>query len=208
MHWDLIKNYPDIKSGSAILRNREKLELRNLIVMILLTLFILIFIVLAIFTSRSISPIPYFPSNKKDIPGIVKMLKLQNDQIIYDLGAGDGIVIFAAATAAKHKKLNTQFIAVEINPVLLAILWTRRLLHPNRINIRIVHADIFSLRYALHATRYTIFAYISPWYLEKVFKNCKFQMRKFRFVSYFYPIPNLKPSRTIKGVHNTYIYNV
>ena len=163
---------------------------------------------IALFVSRSLSPIPYFPSNKNDIKGIVGALHLANDQVIYDLGAGDGIVIFSASSKAFGKKLNTQFVAVEINPILLVVMWIRRLFHPNRKNIKIVRDDIFNIRYTVNGIRYTIFTYISPWFLEKVFKNCKFQISKFKFISYYYPVPKLKSSRTIKGVHNTHIYNV
>ncbi len=168
----------------------------------------LLFIIIALFVSRQLSPIPYFPSNKKDIKGIVQSLQLANNQVVYDLGAGDGVVIFSAASEAFSKKLNTQFIAVEINPILLMVMWFRRLFHPNRKNIQILRADIFNMRYTVFGIRYTFFAYISPWYLEKVFNNCKIQINKFKFISYFYPVPKLKSSRTIKGVHNTYTYNV
>ena len=168
-------------------------------------------VVTYLFVSRRASPIPYFPSNKKDIKNIVQSLQLENDQIVYDLGAGDGIVIFAAATEAYRKKLNTKFVAVEINPVLIAILWFGRLLHPNRNNIKIVYEDIFSLRYKLSTLRskkVVFFAYISPWFLDKVFKNTKRQVSKALFVSYFYPIPHQHASRTIKGIHPTYVYHI
>lgn len=185
--------------------------------MLPLLLFILAFmsIIIALFVSRRLSPIPYFPSNKKDINGIVQSLQLANNQVVYDLGAGDGVVIFSAASDAFSKKLDTLFVAVEINPILLMVMWFRRLSHPNRKNIQVLYGDIFSLRYTIRATRYTFFTYISPWFLEKVYENCRIQIKTlpagrqdFRFVSYFYPVPKLKSSRTIKGVHNTYIYNV
>ncbi len=197
--------------------------------MLVSLIIILVGVSVYFFVSRNRSPIPYFPSNKKDIKGIVQSLQLSNDQVVYDLGAGDGVVIFSAASVAKQKKYNTKFIAVEINPVLIGIMHLRRLLHPNRKNIQIVCADIFSMRYTLYLPagrrgdiRYTMFAYISPWYLERVFANCKSQIspdssksriptsrrENFKFISYFYPVPKLKSSRTIKGAHNTYIYNV
>jgi len=178
-----------------------------------LTLLIIValFATIAFFVSRRLSPIPYFPSNKNDIKNIVEALQLANNQIVYDLGAGDGIVIFSTATEALHKKLNTRFVAVEINPILIAVMWFRRLLHSNRKNIRIVRADIFMIRYTQYRipnTKTVFFTYISPWYLEKVFANCKRQITHFKFVSYYYSVPKLKSSRTIKGVHNTHIYNV
>lgn len=159
-----------------------------------------------LFISRRISPIPYFPSNRKDIHRIVKMLQMKNDQVIYDLGAGDGIVIFAAAQQAHQKKLNTQFIAVELNPVLLLILWLRRLLHPNKKNISIEYGDIFTMQYRSDKKLLTFFTYISPWYLERVIKNCKRQTRSFSFVSYFYPLPNHRAIAHIDGVHTVYQY--
>ncbi len=168
-------------------------------------------VIITFFVSRKLSPIPYFPSNKNDIESIVRSLQISNDQIVYDLGAGDGIVIFSAASEAFDKKLNTRFIAVEINPVLIVIMWVRRHFHSNRKNIQILKADMFTSNFKFQISNYkkiTFFVYISPWYLEKVFTNCKSQMPKFKFISYFYPVPKLKSSRTIKGVHNTYIYNV
>lgn len=181
----------------------------------LLSLFLSISIVF--FVSRKLSPIPYFPSNKKDINKIVLSLQLANDQVVYDLGAGDGVVIFASADSALRKKLNTKFVAVEINPVLIAIIWLRILFHSNRRNIKVIYGDIFTIRYTKYDipyTKTTFFAYISPWFLSKVFKNCKLQFSNqpagrhgFKFVSYFYPIPNLTPSRTINGIHPTYVYS-
>ena len=105
---------------------------------------VLILIILT-FTSRRLSPIPYFPSNRQDLPLIVMAFKLKKNQVIFDLGAGDGIVIFAAAKEALQKKLNTKFIAVEINPILIFILHLRRLFHSNKRNIKIIRADIFKM---------------------------------------------------------------
>ena len=81
-----------------------------MIIFLLLILFVLF--IISLFSSEKFSPIPYFPTNKKDIPAIIKALKLRNDQIIFDLGAGNGIVIFEAAKKAIN--LNTQFVAIDI----------------------------------------------------------------------------------------------
>ena len=175
--------------------------------MIYLVLLGFVFFIAYLFISRRRSPIPYFPSNRKDVHRIVKMLQIKNDQVIYDLGAGDGIVIFAAAHQAHRKKLNTRFVAVEINPVLLAVLWLRRLLHPNKKNISIEYGDIFTMQYRSDKKNLTFFTYISPWYLGQVVRNCKKQMQSFNFVSYFYPLPNHRAIAHIHGVHTVYQYN-
>ena len=92
----------------------------------------LVFLIIFIFSSKTLSPIPYFPSQSVDLPKIIKALDLKNNQTVVDLGAGDGLVIFSAAQEAKRQSLNTQFVAVEINPVLIfilhLILWRNSLL--------------------------------------------------------------------------------
>ncbi len=201
-----------------------------MIIFLLLILFVLF--IISLFSSEKFSPIPYFPTNKKDIPAIIKALKLRNDQIIFDLGAGNGIVIFEAAKKAIN--LNTQFVAIDINPVLILIMHLRRLLHPNRKNIKIIWNDMFKinldviaklslnsdsealpklkqsnekrlLRFARNDI--TIYLYISPWLLEKTVSKIKKNINKFSLVSYFYPIKSLKKrEKIIKGRNNIYIY--
>lgn len=63
---------------------------------------IVIFVIL-LFSSPRLSPIPYFPSNNKDMDLIVKALGLKNNQTVIDLGAGDGVVILEAAKKASKK---------------------------------------------------------------------------------------------------------
>jgi 16S rRNA A1518/A1519 N6-dimethyltransferase RsmA/KsgA/DIM1 with predicted DNA glycosylase/AP lyase activity len=175
-------------------------------------IFIILFsllIIILFFSSPKLSPIPYFPSNKKDLPLIIKALNLKNNQVVFDLGAGDGIVIFEAAKLTFEKNLNTQFFAVEINPVLILIMWLKWLFHPNKKNIKIVCNDIFKIDfkcYKLKATSYTFYLYLSPWYLEKVIKNLKSQIKNFSLVSYFYPVPKMKAKKIFQGKNKVFTY--
>lgn len=177
-------------------------------------LFILCFVIVAIFAFPQFSPIPYFPSNKKDLSLIIKALNLNNNQLVFDLGAGDGLVIFEASKEALRKKLNTQFIAVEINPVLLCILYIRRLFHPNKKNIRIMYGNMFSMDFFnyLGSRIYdlTFYLYISPWHLEKTVNNIRKQFNNVQIVSYMYPIKSLKKKeKKIKGfAHLIYSYTL
>ena len=176
-------------------------------------------IIIFLFSSPHLSPIPYFPSNKKDLPLIIKALKLKNNQVVFDLGAGDGLVIFEAAKLAFERKLNTQFFAIEINPILILIMWLRWFFHLNKKNIKIIRADIFTYNFC-HAElasasqilkqvqddNMVIYLYISPWYLEKVIKNLKSQIKKFSLVSYFYPLPKMKPRKVFQGKNKVFLY--
>ncbi|KKP68285.1 MAG: hypothetical protein UR63_C0004G0023 [Candidatus Roizmanbacteria bacterium GW2011_GWC2_35_12] len=172
-------------------------------------------IIILLFSSKTFSPIPYFPSQPVDLPLIVKALNLRNNQTIIDLGAGDGIVIFKAATQAQKKKLNAKFIAVEINPVLILILHLRRLFHPNRKNIKIIHEDIFNINFKDFidfTDLMTIYLYISPWFLEKTISSINQQLairnQQLTIVSYMYPIKSMKKvEKIIKGKNNIFVYS-
>ena len=178
--------------------------------------FILIVIlgVIILFSFPQFSPIPYFPSNMKDRENILKALSLEKDQTVIDLGAGDGVVVFEAAYESWRRKLNTKFITLEINPVLIGILWAKWLLHPNRKNIRIVWGDMFKIDYLSLPRLYprndmniTFYLYISPWLIEKVISRIQKQLPGSLFISYYYPIKSLKKKeKVLKGVHNTYYY--
>lgn len=173
-------------------------------------LLVLLFIIIILFSSPKLSPIPYFPSQPVDIPKIVKALKLKNDQVVFDLGAGDGIVIFKAADEAFKQRLNTQFVAVEINPILILVLHLRRLLHQNKGNIKIIRDDIFEMNFN-SLTRepvnsLTFYLYISPWHLEKTISNIKNQILKFSVVSYMYEVKSLKKKQIVQGKNKIFIY--
>lgn len=179
----------------------------SIYILVLVILFIIIFL----FSSPTLSPIPYFPSQSVDLPKIIKALNLKNNQTVFDLGAGDGIIIFEAAKIAFQKKLSTKFIAVEINPVLILILHLRRLFHPNRENIKILYGNIFTMNYNdfMNFKNFiTFYLYISPWYLEKTISNIKDQISKFSIVSYMYSIKSLKNSeRIIQGKNSIFVYD-
>jgi len=182
--------------------------------MLIYSIFLIIVIIILLFSSKTFSPIPYFPSQPVDLPLIVKALNLRNNQTIIDLGAGDGIVIFKAATQAQKKKLNAKFIAVEINPVLILILHLRRLFHPNRKNIKIIHEDIFNINFKDFidfTDLMTIYLYISPWFLEKTISSINQQLairnQQLTIVSYMYPIKSMKKKeKIIKGKNKIFIY--
>ena len=181
--------------------------------LIYIVIFFIIILIIFFFSSKTLSPIPYFPSQQADLPKIIKALNLKNNQTVFDLGAGDGIIIFETAKESLKQKLNTKFIAVEINPVLILILLLRRLFHPNKKNIKIVYGDIFSMNYqkllTFNFSLLTFYLYISPWFLEKVIENCKMKNKNFNVVSYMYPVKSLKSKeKIIQGKNSIFIYNL
>lgn len=188
-----------------------------IILIVAAIIFLLLLAIIIVFAFPQFSPIPYFPSNKKDLSLILKALDIQKDQTIIDFGAGDGMVIFAAATEAYIKNLNTRFIALDINPILTVIMHLRRILHPNRKNIVIMRTNMFTLDIErlltyVPSTRdrlLTCFFYISPRFLEPMVEKLEKVKGKKSVVSYFYPIPRLKKSEiSTKGIHAVYKYKL
>jgi len=173
--------------------------------MLLAILTIIIFIILLIFVSRKLSPVPYFPTNLKDIPLIIKALNLEKNNTVVDLGAGDGLVIFASAEEAFKKRFNTKFYAVEINPVLILILYLKRLFHKNRKNIFIIFDDFTKMRLK-RFNNSVFYLYLSPKYLNIVYKKIKTEAKNPKIASYFYKIPNQKLLKEIRGKNNIYLY--
>lgn len=180
---------------------------------------LLLLITIIIFAFPQFSPIPYFPSNRKDMSLILDALHLQNHQIVIDMGAGDGLVIFEAAQKAYANKLNTRFIAIDINPILVGIMYLRRQFHPNKKNIYIARRDMFApqmvhwVKDAMsnNVKQVTLYAYISPRYLENVVQLAtKLKTdTQISIVSYFYPIPSLKPSeKNTAGIHDIFQYKI
>ncbi len=180
--------------------------------LILIFFLLLIFCIIILFSFPQFSPIPYYPSNMKDKNIILKGLNIQDNHTIIDLGAGDGVVIFEAAYDALKKKKNTRFVALEINPILIFILYLRRIFHPNKNNIHIIYGNMFSIDYKKYLTfeicHLTFYLYISPWLIEKALNNIRSQnLKDSRFVSYYYPIKSMKQSeKSHHGVHTLYVY--
>lgn len=169
----------------------------------------LILLIIFYFFSSKVSPIPYFPTNKADLNKIIMALDMKKDGAVIDLGAGDGTIIFAAATKAYQDNLNTQFFAIDVNPILIAYMWIRRLFHPNKINIKLILGDMFKIDYATLLKKYSprvFYIYISPWFTKATAQMIHDQKLNARIVSYFYPIENKKEDEKIKGIHDIYIY--
>lgn len=227
---------------------------------IIVTLLLFLIINIIYFISRTLSPIPFFPTNKKDLPLIITSLLSTHSQhkksVIIDLGAGTGTVIFPAAEEAykrqrafslksaggapgggpagftlnkvkekrwdegatgpaqieSSEKSTTQFIAVEIHPLLIFIMHLRRLLHPNRKNIHIIRADIFNTdlkkNLTLNFKFLTLYLYVGPFVMSRLKPVLKSFPARTRIVSYMYEIPgwDKKLIKTRKGVKKLYVY--
>lgn len=183
------------------------------------------------FILPSLSPVPFFPSNKKDLPLISEILLGANKRsVIIDLGAGTGTVIFAAALAAFRQKLALHFLAVEIHPLLVLIMLIRRLFHPNKENIFVIKEDMLKMDYptiinpkskiinskqfqnpkSAPLNHLTVYLYVGHLVIEKIKKKLLTLPKTTTIISYMYDIPHWKRKLVAKkkGLHSLYIYRL
>ena len=71
--------------------------------------------------------LPWVPTREKRIRRALELAKLQPDEILYDLGAGDGRVLVMAA-----KDFGARAVGIEIGPVQWLIGWLRSLFSGSR----------------------------------------------------------------------------
>ena len=86
----------------------------------LVMLFLAVFLYLLIFRYKA----PWVPTFKKDIIRLAQLLKLEDGKVFYDLGCGDGRVIFYLA----RKYPRAKFVGVEISLFFLALSYLRKIL--------------------------------------------------------------------------------
>ena len=106
----------------------------NMIIIISLIFFILIFcIALLWILVPAFYGLPSVPTRLDRIRKALKLVNLQPDEMLYDLGAGDGRVLLIAA-----REFKAFSIGLEVGPVQCALIWLRIVSSglANRIKIR------------------------------------------------------------------------
>lgn len=164
------------------------------IVLLVIAIIFLASFIIAVFPA--FSPIPYFPTNSKDLALIIKTLGLQKGDVLYDLGAGDGMVIMKAAHIPK-----VQVVGIEIHPLLVFVMYLRRLFHSHRQAVHVVWGDIFK---ANLSTATVLYLYVGPFVMKRLMQKILSQKPKKlkRIVSYMYnfQLPKNSPYR-VKCIH-------
>ena len=82
--------------------------------------------------------VPYFPSTDEAVDGMLKLAEVGPNDVVYDLGCGDGRIVIAAA-----KYFGARGVGVEIDPAPLrmAVYYARRAGVEGR--VRFVRGDLF-----------------------------------------------------------------
>ncbi len=129
--------------------------------------------------------VPFIPSPYRVIHEALRIAKVNNGDVLYDLGAGDGRVVFEAAKHGAHG------VAVEIDPALASLIRIRSEELGLNNKITVIEDDFFNV-YIGDAT--VIYQYLYPSISEKLKHKYIRELRiGTRIIAYNLPIPGWVP---------------
>lgn len=159
-----------------------------------LLIFAAIFLLMAVslFIITDFTGAPFVPSKKEKIKTILELANIKSGEIVYDLGSGDGALIFEAALHG------AQTVGIEINPFL--VLYSRflagRIGLKNRAAIKWMDFRKFSL-----SSADVVFLYLWPDTNAKLREKLERELKKgARIVSNSFPIKGWTPLQEKNGV--------
>ncbi|SRR6056297_1617040 len=97
-------------------------------------------LILLTFAWGSLSAAPWLPTKKAQRQELVKTVPLKTGETVYDLGCGDGSVLFALVRANPGIKA----VGLEISLLPFLIAWTRKLARPRKYkNVSLKYKNFF-----------------------------------------------------------------
>lgn len=131
---------------------------------------------------------------------MLKMADLQEGETLFDLGAGDGRVLF---TAAAGNRVNA--VGVEIDPVKCLLLNARIKLKGLGNRVQVVKGDFFAVSLA---EANVVFLYLSPVAHNRLSEKLARELKAgARVVSYRRTMPDL-PLEAVNHSQNLYLYRI
>ncbi len=140
---------------------------------------------------------PFVPSNKQKIETMLELARIMPEDVVYDLGSGDGVLLFGAAKKGAHT------VGVEINPFLVA--YSRFLVWKKGLNAQvIIKKEDFRKTNLGNAS--VVFLYLWPATNVLLKEKLLAELPKgARIVSNSFPIAGLTPSAE---KNNVFLYRV
>lgn len=102
---------------------------------------------------------PFVPSTKSASASMIRLANIQKGNVMYDLGSGDGRLLFLAA------KMGATAIGVEINPFLVLFTNIKAFFSPFQKQVSARWQNFWKTDLT-HADR--VFVYLLPWKMQKL----------------------------------------
>lgn len=159
-----------------------------MIVLLALGLSVLVFILALLWILvPALYGLPPVPTKPERIRKALKLANLQSDEVLYDLGAGDGRVLLIAA-----RDFGAKAIGIEIGPIQCALIWLRAVASGfgNQIQVRWANFYKADLRDAD-----IVFVYATSQEVVKLAPHLEKQLKKgARVISISADFPEWEPS--------------
>lgn len=153
----------------------------------ILVLFVVILI--GIFTTMAwaaLSAAPFVPLWKKDVRRMLKLAAVKPDDVVYDLGAGDGRIVVAAA-----QKFGARAIGFEISILPFLLAWFKVLLAGQLGRVSIKPRNFY--KEGLEGAQ-VVTCFLTPMAMRKLEPKFKRELKPgTRVVSYAFSLPSKKP---------------
>lgn len=137
---------------------------------------------------------PYVPTKATDVEALFTLLKLKPEDVIVDLGSGDGRLLLAAAKHGVHA------VGYELNPFLVAVSWVR--LRQYRSHVQVRWRDFWIT--SLPKRTKVVFVFLGTPYMKKLDRYLRRQTETLghdiQLVSYGVPVPGRQPDQKHGGL--------
>lgn len=159
-----------------------------MIVLLALGLSILLFILALLWILvPAMYGLPPVPTRPERIRKALQLANLQPDEVLYDLGAGDGRVLLIAA-----RDFGAQAVGIEVGPIQCALIWLRVVGSGLGDKIQVKWADFYKADLRLADV---VFVYATSKEVAKLAPHLEKQLRKgARVVSISADFPEWEPS--------------
>lgn len=157
-------------------------------------------------TARTLNEIPFVPTPQPIVEKMLQLAAVKPDEIVYDLGAGDGRIVFTAVN-----KFSARGVAVELDPWRASLIREKVIKQNLKEQIAVRQEDLFRtpLKNADVVTLYLLpeaNRILSKKLLVELPNNA-------RVVAHDYPIPDWRPTEILRvkcdgKIHTLYLYQL
>ncbi len=131
--------------------------------------------------------LPWVPTEKARARRALEMAKLQQGEVLYDLGAGDGRILLMGA-----EEFGAQAVGIEASPLQYIFTWLRCCFSSSRPNIRVRRENFYQ---ADLSDADVIFAYLTPAHASRLQGRLAGQLKPgARVVAIAFDFPDWKPT--------------
>ena len=170
-----------------------------ILILIFLIFFIFLWLSLAILKGTFFGA-PWVPVDKKTLAYLIGLLDLKENEILYDLGSGDGRVLIEAAAKYNFKKA----VGIEVSGFLC--LWSKIKIRLKGLSSKIIIKKANLFKENLAEADVIIF-YLMPECLKKVKEKFKKELKSgTRIFSVSFPLPDRQPSQIFKKQDTLTVY--